>query len=106
MENSERDGNTRPSDLPLEKPVCRLGSNRTRHGTANWFQIGKGVHQGCISSPCLFNLYAEYIMRNARLEEAQAGIKIAGRNINNLRYADDTTLMAESEEELLMKVKE
>ena len=81
---------------------------RTGHGTTDWFQIGKGVHQGCILSPCLFNLYAEYIMRNARLEEAQAGIKIAGRNINNLRYADDTTLMAESEEELeslLMKVK-
>ena len=75
----------------------------------NWFQIGKGVCQGCILSPCLFNLYAEYIMRNARLDEAQAGIKIAGRNINDLRYADDTTLMAESEEELknlLMKVKE
>ena len=73
---------------------------RTGHGTTDWFQIGKGVHQGCISSPCLFNLYAEYIMRNAGLEEAQAGIKIAGRNNNNLRYADDTTLMAESEEEL------
>ena len=73
---------------------------RTGHGTTDWFQIGKGVHQGCISSPCLFNLYAEYIMRNARLDEAQAGIKIAGRNINNLRYADDTTLMAESEEPL------
>ena len=72
---------------------------RTGHGTTNWFQIGKGV-QGCILSPCLFNLYAEYIMRNVRLEEAQAGIKIAGRNINNLRYADDTTLMAESEEPL------
>ena len=73
---------------------------RTRHGTTDWFQIGKGVHQGCILSPCLFNFYAEYIMRNAELEEAQAGIKIAGRNINNLRYAEDTTLMAESEEEL------
>ena len=71
---------------------------RTGHGTIDWFQIGKGVLQGCILSPCLFNLYAEYIMRNAGLEEAQAGIKIAGRNINNLRYADDTTLMAESEE--------
>ena len=70
---------------------------RAGHGT-DWFQIGKGVHQGCILSPCLFNLYAKYIMRNARLDEAQAGIKIAGRNINNLRYADDTTLMAESEE--------
>uniref|UniRef100_A0A8B9W2I8 RNA-directed DNA polymerase n=1 Tax=Bos mutus grunniens TaxID=30521 RepID=A0A8B9W2I8_BOSMU len=81
---------------------------RTGHGTTDWFQIGKGVCQGCILSPCLFNLYAEYIMRNAGLEETQAGIKIAGRNINNLRYADDTTLMAESEEELkslLMKVK-
>ena len=82
---------------------------RTGHGTTDWFQIGKGVCQGCILSPCLFNFYAEYIMRNPGLDEAQAGIKIAGRNINNLRYADDTTLMAESEEELkslLMKVKE
>ena len=82
---------------------------RTRHGRTDWFQIGKGVRQGCILSPCLFNLYAEYIKRNSRLDEAQAGIKIAGRNINNLRYADDTTLMAEREEELkrlLMKVKE
>ena len=82
---------------------------RTGHGTTQWFQIGKGVRQGCILSPCLFNLHAEYIMRNAGLDEAQAGIKIAGRNINNLRYTDDTTLMAESEEELkslLMKVKE
>ena len=82
---------------------------RTRHGAMDWFQIGKVVDQGCISSPCLFNFYAEYIMRNAGLQEAQAGIKIAMRNINNLRYADDTTLMAESEEELkslLMKVKE
>ena len=82
---------------------------RTGHEPTDWFQIGKGVHQGCILSVCLFNLYAEYIMRNAGLEKAQAGIKIAGRNINNLRYADDTTLMAESEEELkslLMKVKE
>ena len=81
---------------------------RTGHGTTDWFQIGKGVRQGCILSPCLFNLYAEYILRNAGLEEAQAGIKIAGRNINHLRYADDTALMAESEEELkslLMKVK-
>ena len=93
--------------LPPEKPVCR--SRRTGHGTMDWFQIGKGVHQGCILSPCLFNLYAEYIMRNARLHEAQAGIKIAGRSINNLRNGGDTTLMAESEEELkslLMKVKE
>ena len=82
---------------------------RTGHGTADWFEIGTGVRQVCILSPCLFNFYAEYIRRNAWLEEAQAGIKIAGRNINNLRYADDTTLMAESEEELkslLMKVKE
>ena len=81
---------------------------RTGHGTTDWFHIGKGVHQDCVLSPCLFNFYAEYIMRNAGLEEAQAGIKIAGRNINNLRYADDTTLMAESEEELksLLKVKE
>ena len=73
---------------------------RTGHGTTNWFQIGKGVRQGCILSPCLFNWYAEYIIRNAGLEEAQAGIKIAGGNISNLRYADDTTLMTESEEEL------
>ena len=72
----------------------------TLHETTDWFQIGKGVHQGCILSPCLFNFYVEYIIRNARLEEAQAGIKIAGRNINNLRYADDTTFMAESEEDL------
>ena len=82
---------------------------RTGHGTTDWFQIGKGVRHGCILSPCLFNLYAEYIMRNAGLEEAQAGIKISRRNINNLRYADETTLMAESEEELkslLVKVKE
>ena len=81
---------------------------RTGHGTTDWFQIGKEVRQGCILSPCLFNLHTEYILRNAGLDEAQAGIKIAGRNINNLRYADDTTLMAESEEELkslLMKVK-
>ena len=80
---------------------------RTGHGTTDWFQIGKGVCQGYILSPCLFNLYAEYIMRNAGLEKAQAGIKIAGRNINNLRYVDDTTIMAESEEELksLLKVK-
>ena len=82
---------------------------RTGHGTTDWVQIGKGIHQGCMLSPCLFNLYAEYIMRNTGLEDAQAGIKIAGRNVNNLRYADDTTLMAESKEELkslLMKVKE
>ena len=98
-----RDGNTRPPDLPLKKPVCRSG--RSGHGTTDWFQIGKGVRQGSILSPCLFNLYAEYIMRNAGLEEAQAGIKIARRNIHNLRYTDDTTLMAEVKS-LLMKVKE
>ena len=98
MENCERDENTRPPDLPLEKPICKQEATvRTGHGTTDWFQIGKGVRQGCILSPCLFNLYAEYIMRNAALEEAQAGIKIAGRNINNLRYANDTTLMADSE---------
>ena len=82
---------------------------RTGHGTTDWFQIGKGVHQGCILSPCLFNLYAQYIMRNTRLDEAQAGINTARRNTNNLRYTGDTTLMAESEEELknlLIKVKE
>ena len=82
---------------------------RTEQGTTDWFQIGKGVRQGCVLSPCFFNLYAEYIVRNSGLDEAQAGIKIAGRTINNLRYADDTTLMAESQEELkslLMKVKE
>ena len=87
----------------------RKATVRTGHGTTDWFQIGKGVSQGCTLSPCLFNFCAEYIVRNAGLEEAQAGIKIAGRNINNLRYADDTTLMAESEEELkslLRKVKE
>jgi len=89
--------------------ACQEATVKTGHGTTNWFQIGKGVHQGCMLPPCLFNFYAEYIMWNARLDEAQDGIKIAGRNINNLSYADDTTLMAESEEELkslLMKVKE
>ena len=89
--------------------ACQEATVRTGHGTTDWFPIGKGERQGCIVSPCLFNLYAEYIMRNPGLEEAQAGIKIAGRNINNLRYADDTTLMAESKEELkslLTKVKE
>ena len=81
---------------------------RTGHGTTDWYQIGEGVHQSCILSPCLFNIYAEYIIRNAGLDEAQAGMKIAGRNINNLRYAHDTTLMAESDElkSLLLKVKE
>ena len=85
--NSSRDGNTRQPDLLLKKPVCRSRTIvRTGHGATDWFKIGKGVHQGCILSPWLFNLYAEYIMRNAGLDEAQAGIKIAGRNINNLRY--------------------
>ena len=99
----------RPPDLPTEKSVCRSRKNRIRHETMDWFQTGKGVSQGCILSVCLFNFYKEYIMQNAGLDEAQAGIKIARRNIHNLRYADDTTLMAESEEELkslLMKVKE
>ena len=80
--------------------LCQEATVRTKHGTTDWFQIGKGVRQGCILSPCLFNFYAEYIMRNAGLEEAQAGIQIARRNINNLRYEADTTVMAESEEEL------
>ena len=87
MENSERDGNTRPPDLPPKKSICR--SRRTGHATIDWFHIGKGVCQGCILSLCLFNLCAEYIMQNAGLEEAQAGIKIAWRNTNNLGYADD-----------------
>ena len=94
----------RPPELPLEKSLCRSGSNKI-----DWFQIRKGIHQGCVLSPCLFNLCAEYIMRNAGLDEAQTGIKISWRNINNFRYADDSTLMAEREEELkslLMKVKE
>ena len=95
----------------LLRNVCagQEATVRTGHGTTDWFQIGKGVHQGCILSPCLFNLYAEYIMRNAGLDKAQAGIKIARRNINHLKYADDTTLMVEREEELkslLMKLKE
>ena len=109
LENSERDANTRPPELPPEKPVCSQEATvRTGHETKDWFQIGKGVHQGSILSPCLFYLYAKYIMRNAVLEEAQAGIKISRRNINNLRYPDDTILMVESEElkRLLMKVKE
>ena len=108
MENSSRDGNTRPPDLPPEKSYAgQEATVRTGHGTRDWFQIEKGVRQGCILSPCLFILYTEYIMQHARLDEAQGGIKITGRNINNLRYADDTTLMAESEElkSLLMKVK-
>ena len=110
METSERDGNTNHLTCLLRNLYAgQEATVRTGHGTTDWFQIGKGVHQGCILSPCLFNFYAEYIMRNAGLDEAQVGIKIAGRNINNFRYADDTTLMAESEEELkspLMKVKE
>ena len=109
MENYETDGNTRPPDPPLQKPVYRSGRNRTEHGTTDRFQTGKRVRHVCILSSCLINLYTESIMRNARLEEAQAGIKITGRNTNNLRHADDTTLMAASEEELkslLMKVKE
>ena len=99
-----RDGSSRQPYLPPEKPVCRLRSNSQNRR----FKIGKGVCQSCILSPCLFNFYAEYIMQNACLDEAQAGIKITGRNISNFRYADDTTLMAETEEELeslLMKVK-
>ena len=109
MENSERDGNTRPPDLPLRNLYAgQEATVRTGHGTTDWFQIGKGVYQGCILSPCLFNLYTECIIRNAGLDEAKAGIKIAGRNVNNLRYADDTILMAASKVELkklLMKVK-
>ena len=115
MENSERDGNTRPPDLPPEKPVCRSRNKleldmeqQEQEQQQLLFQIGKGVRQGYILSPCLFNLCAEYIMRNAGLEEAQGGIKIAGRNINYLRYTDDTTLPAQSEElkSLWMKVKQ
>ena len=108
MENPDRDENTKPPELPLDLYTGQEATVRTGHRTTKWFQIGKEVHQGYILSPCLFNLYAEYIMRNPRLEEAQAGIKIAGRNINHLRYADDTTLMAKREElkSLLMKVKQ
>ena len=97
-----------PDHLPLEKAVCRSRNHRTGHGTTDWFLIGKGVCQGCVLAPCLFNLHAEYIMRNAGLDEAQARIKIAGRNINKLRYTDDTTLMAKSKElkSLFMKVRE
>ena len=101
--------NTRPPDLPHEKSVAgQEATVGTGYGTTDWFQIRKGVHQDCILSPCLFNLHAEYIMRNAWVDEAEAGIKIARRNINNLRYADNTTLMAESKElkSLLIKVKE
>ena len=113
MENSEGDGNTRiPDHLTCLLRNLNAGQEatvRTGHEPTDWFQIGKGVCQGCMLSPCLFNLYAEYIMRNAGLEEAQVRIKIAGRNINNLKYAEDATLMAESEEELkslLTKVKD
>ena len=106
MENSERDGNARPPDLPLAGQEATV---RTGHGTTDWFQIGKGVHQGCILSPCFLNFYAEYIMQNARMDQEQAEIKMVGRNINNLRYADDTTLMAENNggtKDLLIKIKE
>ena len=110
MENSKRDGISDYLTCLLRNLYAgQEATVSTGHGTTDYFQIGKGIHQGCVLSPCLFNFYAEYIMRNAGLEEAQAGIKIAGRNINNLRYADDTTFMAESEEELkslLLKVKE
>ena len=106
----KRDGNTRPPDLPPRNLYAgQEATVRIGHRTTDWFQIAKGVHQGCILSPCLFNFYAEHIMRNTGLDEAQAGITVAQININNLRYARDTTLMAESEEEikgLLMKVKE
>ena len=109
MGNSSRDGNTRPPDTPPEKLYAgQEATVRTRHGTTEWFQIGKRVCQGCILSLCVFKVYAEYIRQNAGLDEAQAGIKIARGNINNLKYADDTTLMAESKElkSLLMTVKE
>ena len=110
MENYERDGNTRPPGCPLRNLYAgQEATVRTGHGTTDSVQIEKGVRQGCILLPCLFNFYAEYIMRNAEREEAQVGLKIAGRNIDNLSYADDITLMAESVEELkvlLMKVKE
>ena len=107
MENPERDRNIRPPDRLLRNLYAgQEATVRTGHGTTDCFQIGKGVHQGCIVSPCLFNLYEEYIMRNAGLDEVQTGIKIARRNINNLRYADGNTLMAESKElkSLLMEV--
>ena len=108
MKNSERDGNTNHLTCLLRNMYAgQEATVRTRHGTTDWFQIEKGVHQGCILSPCLFNLYAEYIMWNARLDEEQTRIKTAGRNVNNLRYADETTLKAEGGEELkslLMKM--
>ena len=100
VENSSRDGNIRPPYLSPEKPICGSRSNRVGHGTTDWFKIEKGVPQGCILSPCLFNFSAEYIMQNAGLDKSQTRIKIARRNINNLRYTDDITLMAESEEEI------
>ena len=108
VENSSRDENTRPPCLLRNPYAGQEATVRTGHGTTDWFQIGKGVCQGCTLLPYLFNLYAEYIMQNASLDEAQAGIKVARRNINNLRYADDATLMSEREElkSLLMKVKE
>ena len=109
MENSSRDGNTGHLIYLLRNLYAgQEATDRNGHGTTDWFQIGKGERQGCVSSPCLFNFYAEYTMRNAWLAEAQTGIKAAGTNINNFRYADDITLMAESEElqSLLMKVKE
>ena len=109
MENSLRDENTRLPYLTPEKPIYTSRRNRTSHGKSDWFQIGKGVRQGCMLSSCLFNLYVKYIIQYDRLDESEAGIKIAGRNINKLRYADDTTLMEENEEELeslLMRVKE
>ena len=109
MENSERDGDSKLPDQPPEKSKCRSRSNsRTGHEITDWFLIGKRVHQGCILLPCLFNLYEDYIIGNSGLDEAQVVIKIARRNINNLRHVDDTTLLAESEElkSLLMKVKE
>ena len=110
MENSSKDGNTRPPYLPLRNLYAdQEATVRIRYGTMDWFQIGKGVHQGCKLSPCLFNLHVEYIMRNAGLDETQAIISISGKNINNLRYVDYTTFMADSEEKLkglLMKVKE
>ena len=102
-------GVNRPPELPPQKPVCRSRTNRTRHGTMGWFKIGKGVYQGCTLAPCLLNLYAEYIMCNTELDESNAGIKTVWKNINNHRYADDITLIAESKKELkslLMKVKE
>ena len=110
MENSSTDEKTRPPSLPLRNLYAgQEAIVRTEQGKIDWFQIRKGACQGCILSPCIFNLYAEYIMRNTGLDESQAGIKISGRNVKNLRYADDTTIMAENEQELkrlLMKVKE